>query len=599
MVHEQIEAAVWGAVIGTTLGAPFENAQPFRRPSFYEPVPQRMTANADLDAWWLYASRWKVDARPSDVSRWLSASWDSHDDAAAYARANVVLGFESPASGSWNNPLSESCSSLLRCAFWGTVFTETPLSAADWAFMDSGWDHSGDGVSIAVALTIALSQTKQGDEPTMFVRRTMEALPPDCSVHAVIKSLLARVGQPTAVHDALSATKSAYADQRHAGAALAILFASILNASDTATAMCNAASCGGSSTVTTGLTGLIASHLWGVPADWRDILGESYVATSVLRDVDPPTTIGSLVDQMVNMNKLSTLPTPVSLEVEEAPPPLPAVSLRRDPGHRQVLCTGTLHIEFDYLDSPSVSTTTTTNGALVLTNNSPWDVDVDVSLDAPPGLRVNTRVSTLRLHKGERTQHGFVVNATGLDDTLLNLKVNENKLAVPFVPMQHWFAAGPFADDDGQSFTRTYPPERQQKLHDPFAGRSGLGVRWQTLHVSSRQLDVEPLFQLGPGVAFLYAKLRLPQPGRYKVLAAGAPGVLVFIDGQKIVAYLDEHEPVPRMRPPYIGDFEAQDVTTVLIKLIRGRSPTKPLSLVFFDRAGQVVEPVEFLNMDE
>jgi hypothetical protein len=123
-------------------------------------------------------------------------------------------------------------------------------------------------------------------------------------------------------------------------------------------------------------------------------------------------------------------------------------------------------------------------------------------------------------------------------------------------------------------------------------------VKWEAKWQPGVVFDLEKDFKGGPGAILLWAKVRFPTPGAYRIFAAASVGVVVKIDGAKVLAYHDHHEPDLRKADKYSATFNTSGESVILIKALRDRKPISPLVVSFFSPDGHVVHPTAFLPME-
>lgn len=631
-MSDRIGNAVWGAIAGSTLGAPLTGSKSFARLSFYEPIPSRMTAAPSIDAWVVFTSVLEPTDSPSSAPRALFEHWACRDAESNFGRGNAARGLCAPATGAFANPLSNSSLALVRALFWALVFEGRPEEAARWAAFDASYDHKGDGVWIPSALARVVASVQPGDTIVKVIREFSGALPLESLGHAAIKRTLQALQAPDAVRAAVGQVRGEIPSQdvHDVVVSLTVILTALGTSKDAGSAMCAAASCGGASDQTAAVVGSLATLMWGpLDSSWMSPLGANYVASNHLKGVELPSTIDDLISKVDQFRLLFVGPSvepaviqepvePASGPVEEPvietneepvtvaeelldlPPPLPTLA-----GFPAVPLSGCwdlelLRVEVEYVDGPVVRNGGTWRLAVRFQNSSPIPIQVSTELVIPEGWAHSTKMSSFQLEGGAHAMHGIVFQVgEHHGDGFVVLKVNGHTIEIACLAPQKWFFAGPFANDDGTAFTKEAPPERALTRSAHFAGRSGLAVKWQESLQTGRVMDVEPLFGAGPGVVIAYSRFRFAKPGRYRLVAAGSSGVIVKVDGRIIVHYLDTHVPVPRDQDPYAGNFEGGEETTVVIRLIRTLDVAAPLTLYYLDETGALTEPIEYFDLPE
>jgi hypothetical protein len=274
--------------------------------------------------------------------------------------------------------------------------------------------------------------------------------------------------------------------------------------------------------------------------------------------------------------------------------------LNQDPNFTSIDIAG-IQITAHYLDIP-VGAMPVKKLNLTLKNQSEELKNVKLSLTAPTDWQVASRVTDSAIPQNTETSFPAVIQPPENpgQDNHLRLQLDKLNVLIPFAAAQRYWLLGPFANIEGTGFTKPHPPEKNntlnQSMSQAFSGRSDLGIRWQEQFFSGTQFDIEPIFNQGPGAAFLYAHITWPA-GYYRVQAAFAGGFKLWIDGKPLLSYNDTTVKPPN-HPSYAAEFSSPGESRILIKIIRGRNPIAPLSLTFFDESGRIVFPTAFTKDD-
>ena len=134
--------ACWlGKAVGGTLGTPYEGMDgPFEL-TFYDPVPEKMLPNDDLDLQvvWAYALDKLADVR---VDRHILAqAWLDHVkfpfSEYAVALRNLRLGIKPPLSGSYDNWYANGMGAAIRSELWACLAPRNPKLAVAYAYEDA------------------------------------------------------------------------------------------------------------------------------------------------------------------------------------------------------------------------------------------------------------------------------------------------------------------------------------------------------------------------------------------------------------------------------------------------------------------------------
>ena len=231
------------------------------------------------------------------------------------------------------------------------------------------------------------------------------------------------------------------------------------------------------------------------------------------------------------------------------------------------------------------------------------ELTVDPIFLGPEGWAVASKFASFRLRPGESTSFGVVLQPPAGADLAATVRATlefGGKAAIlPLFGPERWYIVGPIPNIEGTGFDKPGRPEDAQTQGETFAGRSHMPVRWTEQGFAGVLFDLEPIFASGPGIAYLWAKVRMPSEGRYRLVVAASTGALAWIDKRQLVKYHDEHVPVPRAIQPYLAEFQATGDHVLLIKVLRNLTPLGPLVVYFLGDDGRVVRPANFSPMPQ
>ena len=614
-----IRAATLGALAGATLGAPLRGRKGFRKLDFYEPIPSRMAQSEALEAWLVWSRHVRAEKSPQTISQSMLANWSYPIDESAFGLANASKGLGSPISGSFANPLPTGSQAIGRAIYWGLAFHGKPDVAAEHAYFDASIDHAGDGVWGPVALARVLALSRPGRSLTDIVRIATASLPKESAIIQALPLILQSLPNPDGAREIRQSlpSKLGIADPLDAVLSACWALVGLLRGNgDFEASVLVTAGCGGASGQSTLACGAIAGALSGtVPEPWTKPLGKEFVCGHGLRSLDPPKTVEEFVGLVVHDSEQYGAPIPAKTDGqaqadspddgdEAAAEPQQSFAMSEELGellarepNESIMELAGVRVSVQFIDPPIVRPGTTLRMSLKFTNTGDEAAKLATALAVPEGWEIATKLSTIELRPGQSSSFPAVVKPPSAHtSTFKNLRLNVNKheLVIPIFGSQLWYHVGPFVNHEGSGFDREFPAETNIALGQVFNARSDLPVEWTAEHFPGVVFDVEPLFMTGPGVLYLYANARFEKAGKYKLVVASGVGVIVWINGEKVLWYHDTHTPVPRPTSPYLVEFTVDGEFTILIKTLRNRQPVPALSIYFLAEDGTLATPVEF-----
>lgn len=656
-MENRINHAVHAAVAGITLGAPRIGRTQYQKLNGFDPIPSRMAASPLLDSWIVWAKALTENKPPHQLGQFLLENLYDQTDETAFGLMNLRRGLSAPISGSLDNPLSDGSRALFRAIFWGLTHRNQPELAGTYAFYDSSIDHSGEGVWIPAAFAYAVSVSWDGMSANEFWEAVSSALPPHSELHRVGPHLLTNVEHTESPQEFANQFSRRFPalDRKGIVATASFVLLGLLNArQNPQNAGLISAGCGGQADIVTACSLAIAVNLWEpLDSNFLEPLGKDYIGTHALRHITPPPTITEFAESVKNaappepvivepiteepvvevtaalepdseetapvetesvtQNNEDPVTEPAEVETQEEPIPETPVFINQVPTYPSslsklissepnyfVIDLKGIEVTVHYFDEP-VGIEPVRKLQIVIKNVAA-DPNFQLSLSCPPEWQLAHKVGDARIEVGAEVQFPIVLKP-GIKPILnpqLQLLVNQMSVLIPFIKPQSYWILGPFVNIEGNGFIYTHSPEKvDQKIQTwdaPFAGRSDIGIRWANYYSSGIQFDVEPIFNQGAGVTYLYAHVQWEQAGALRVMGQFAGGLKIWIDSKEVLSYNDTTQKTVRLGESTTADFMTQGESHILIKVTRGKDPVTPLQLAFFDETGKVIFPVQFLN---
>lgn len=180
-----------GKAVGGTLGQPYEGCDGPLSLSFYDPVPEDMIPNDDLDLQVLWACALDRMARPTvdrDVfaEAWLNNvkfPWDEY----GVAIRNLRNGIAPPHSGSYDNWFVDGQGAAIRSEIWACLAPGDPALAAKFAYEDACVDHAGDGIYAEMFFAALESAAFVEGDTNKLLDTGLSVIPNECRLAQAIQ----------------------------------------------------------------------------------------------------------------------------------------------------------------------------------------------------------------------------------------------------------------------------------------------------------------------------------------------------------------------------------------------------------------------------
>jgi ADP-ribosylglycohydrolase len=298
-----------GKAVGGTLGGPHEGKPGPLDLTFYDPVPQQMEGNDDLDLQvvWLQAIR----RRGLPVDRLLLAeAWrdcvQTCPDEYGVCLRNMAHGLMPSLSGAYDNGFTDGMGAAIRSEVWACLAPGDPELAAKLAREDACVDHAGDGIHAETFFVTIQSAAFVESDPSALIDMGLAAIPGDSRVARAVRAAVdgwQQTGDWRGVREMLMAEHAA---QNFTDVPINLAFTVLgwlAGEGDFGRALCIAVNCG-QDTDCTGATlgailGLIDPDCIG--DEWLAPIGRDLVLSPFITAMAAPATLDELTDQTADL----------------------------------------------------------------------------------------------------------------------------------------------------------------------------------------------------------------------------------------------------------------------------------------------------------
>jgi ADP-ribosylglycohydrolase len=298
-----------GKAVGGTLGGPHEGKPGPLDLTFYDPVPERMEGNDDLDLQvvWLHAVR----RRGLPVDRlMLSEVWrdcvQTCPDEYGVCLRNMAHHLMPSLSGAYDNGFTDGMGAAIRSEIWACLAPGDPELAAKLAREDACVDHAGDGIHAETFFVTIESAAFVESDPAKLIEMGLAAIPADSRVDRAVRAAVDgwhETGDWRRVRETLMGE---HATQNFTDVPINLAFTVLgwlAGEGDFGRAICTAVNCG-QDTDCTGATlgailGLIDPDCIG--DEWLTPIGRRLVLSPFVTAMAAPATLDELTDQTADL----------------------------------------------------------------------------------------------------------------------------------------------------------------------------------------------------------------------------------------------------------------------------------------------------------
>jgi ADP-ribosylglycohydrolase len=302
--RDKVLACWLGKNIGGTLGAPYECKKEVQHLTFYDPLPSQSAPNDDLDlqlAWLKCLEDRGVHLTCGDLAdywvKYLSAyPWNEY----GFCRRNLGRGLRPPISGCFENYYVDEMGSPIRSEIWACVAPGDPQLAAALAWHDAVLDHAGgEGVTGEMFWAALESAAFVLSDPRTLIQIGLAMIPIHSRISRVVRDAVwcADHGVPWAEARERILRSFGHHNPCHAPQNHGFIILGWLTGTDFGDRLCKAVNCGYDTDCTGATLGSVLGLLGGtagIPARWREPVGEAIVLHKFTGDCDPPADVAEL-----------------------------------------------------------------------------------------------------------------------------------------------------------------------------------------------------------------------------------------------------------------------------------------------------------------
>ena len=295
-----------GKAVGGTLGGPVEGKPGPLTLTFYDPVPERMLPNDDLDLQVVWLEEIRRRGLPIN-RRMMADAWTEHahfwPDEYGVASDNLTRGIMPPASGAFNNDFGAGMGAAIRSEIWACLAPGDPRLAAAMAREDGCVDHHGEGLHAEVFLAALESAAFIEHDREKLLDTALAMIPAGCRVAQAVSDTRAwwkKLGEWKRVRRNVL---DAHGRQNFTDVAQNIAFIVLgwlAGDGDFGKSICTAVNCGCDTDCTGATLGALLGILdpESIGEEWLKPIGRELVLSPSMVGMHHPHTLDDFTDQL-------------------------------------------------------------------------------------------------------------------------------------------------------------------------------------------------------------------------------------------------------------------------------------------------------------
>lgn len=316
LLREKIIGGLLGKAVGGTLGAPYEGCRGPLNLKFYDPVPEEMLPNDDLDLQVLWACKLRDDwngilSCDNLADAWVNCVAFPFDEYGIAIR-NIKLGLRGKAIGIYDNAFADGLGAAIRSELWAFLAPGNPELAIKYAKMDACIDHFGSGLDAAVFLTALESMAFSEPDIAKLIKKSVELIPKKSLLREVIKETAKFCKKSSNVKKIRAKILEEFGCDNFTDVHQNIAFsvaALLLGKGDFGKSISLAVNFGCDTDCTGATVGAVLGIIdpEGIPPKWLSPIGRNLVVSKEISGINPPSTIDEFADMILELRKNITV----------------------------------------------------------------------------------------------------------------------------------------------------------------------------------------------------------------------------------------------------------------------------------------------------
>lgn len=321
-----------GKAVGGTLGMPYEGYAGPLNLSFYDPVPDTMIANDDLDLQVLWACLLAEQAEPKVGPDLFMKGWREHItfpwDEYGVCKRNLADGILPPLTGSYDNWFTNGMGAVIRSELWACLAPGDPALAAAYAREDACLDHAEEGLWAEIWMAALQSAAFVETDLQKVIAVGFEYIPEGSEIRFAIEDTQAwweASGDWRKVREQIL-EKYGHENFTNVTENLAFILLALLDGDgDFSRSICTATNCGKDTDCTAATVGALLGILNpdSIGEEWLKPIGRDLVLSPEIKGISHPATLDDFTDLIINLRDRLAGRMPERAESKVLPSGLP------------------------------------------------------------------------------------------------------------------------------------------------------------------------------------------------------------------------------------------------------------------------------------
>lgn len=440
-----------GKCVGGTLGMKWEGNRNYNEVTYYDPIPDKMLPNDDLDLQVVHMEAILKHGLP--VSRYtLAENWKYHvadtaPDEYGCSVSNHALKIFAPLSGSYRNKMFAGMGGAIRSEIWACLAPANVRLSSTFAREDACCDHTKEGIHAEMFLAAMESLAFIESDLNKLIEAGLSVIPNDSKLKHAFLDVIAEWENSKDLLKVRSMVLEKYPSPNWTDVTinLSFILLALLACEDSFDkAICTAVSLGYDADCTGATVGSLFGIINpdGIGEKWTSPIGNALVLSPGVVHMHAKPTIDDFCDQIIsvadsvqefyqtgiNLNLPEDFPK-ANLSAPHAPSKTSIYDWEED-AKESLISINPLLVSLVYPERVAAIPDTDNNYTLKIENVSDLDISGSLTLNLPDYWEVTPKNFSLSIKKGEKVQLSFTVKVDGrqkrmpLNTLLLAFKLN-------------------------------------------------------------------------------------------------------------------------------------------------------------------------------
>lgn len=445
-----------GKCVGGTLGMKREGKLDYAEVTYYDPVPDKMLPNDDLDLQVVNLESVLKHGLP--VSRYaLSDNWryhiaDTAPDEYGCSKSNHALKMYAPLSGIYRNKIYEGMGGAIRSELWACLAPANSSLAAKFAREDACCDHTAEGVYAEMFLAALESAAFSENNLLKIIDEGLSVIPDNSKLKRAFLDVIKAYNETRDVLAVRKLVLDKYYSRNWTDVTinLSFILLSLLSCENSFDkAICTAVSLGYDADCTGASVGSIFGIMNpdGIGERWTNPIGNALVLSAGVINMHAKTIVDDFCDQIISVAESvqeyykTGIEINVSSDFPKAKlsnPYMPntrAIYDWQDGAKESLIAVNPFILTLVYPDSVAAIPDKENAYAIRIDNFENYDMKGELTLSLPDYWTASFETIAFTVRKGERIELPFTIKPDGkqkrmpLNAMILKFNVNGMKFS--------------------------------------------------------------------------------------------------------------------------------------------------------------------------